>query len=68
MRRSAWLLAGVASIAAAAGLGPHAVDAAPTTCKPEGRLVGHTVVFCGPATARLSTFPGARFRSGTCGT
>ena len=68
-RRSIWLLLLVAAVsiavsAAASGRG----GAAPTGCKPFGRLVGHTVVFCGPATASLSAFSGAVFENGTCGT
>jgi hypothetical protein len=31
-----------------------------------GRKVGNTIRYCGPATARLSKFPGVVFKNGTC--
>lgn len=68
MHKCSWQLTVVAAIAVIAAAASNRVDAASRSCKPEGRLVGHTVVFCGPATARLSAFAGATFRSGICGT
>jgi hypothetical protein len=51
----------VAAVLEAAGS-----QAAPSRCNPAGRLVGDAVIFCGPATARLSVFAGAKFENGTC--
>jgi hypothetical protein len=52
------VLAGVASSTGAVAAG--------SACDPLGKLVGETVVFCGPASARLSVFPGAVFKNGSC--
>ena len=54
---------GAACAAAAGSLGAgHA--AAHGLCKPA--IVKRVVRYCGPATARLSVFPGVTFRNGTC--
>jgi len=58
------LLAGTVALAVAAASASANVDAATSACKP--RLAGETVVYCGPATARLSVFPGGVFTSGSC--
>ena len=63
---SAWLLLVAAAVGAILASGRAGAETA--GCNPSGRLVDHTVVFCGPATAGLSVFTGALFRSGTCGT
>lgn len=57
----------------AAGLCLLAATAATATatgvaCRPGGRLIGHTVHFCGPATAHLAVFQGVTFGNGTCST
>lgn len=36
-----------------------------SACNPNGRLIGQTVVYCGSATAKLSTL-GIGFKGGTC--
>jgi hypothetical protein len=54
----ALVLAGVASSTGAVAAG--------SACDSRGKLVGETVVFCGPASARLSVFPGAVFKNGSC--
>jgi hypothetical protein len=36
------------------------------TYKPYGKIVNGVVRFCGPATAKLSAFPGVTFRNGQC--
>ena len=53
------LLAGALSLAAA---GPAAVTR--MLCKPS--IANRVVRYCGPATARLSVFPGVTFKNGTC--
>ncbi len=65
--RSPWpsvvigLIATLGSPALAAGT--HSAPVVGTPCLPISRDVAH---YCGPATARLSVFPGVVFRSGSC--
>ena len=65
-RRRTWMGAAVAAGAIAAGSASGAGVAARTSCDAGGRLVGRTVVYCGPARASLGVFPGAVFRNGSC--
>ena len=59
----------VAALAAAALIGTAAAGAGSTsssaaTCQPTFK--GGVEHLCGPATARLSVFPGVRFKNGSC--
>jgi hypothetical protein len=56
-------LISIAAVLPAGGAG-----AAQAICTPNGTLQGTVVHFCGPATARLSVFPGVTFKGGTCST
>jgi hypothetical protein len=58
----------VACAVTAALLTASGTGAANDACKPSGTLVGTTIHYCGPATARLSIFPGVTFKGGTCST
>jgi hypothetical protein len=62
----ALLLVAALSLALAGGTTSPGARAAASACDPLGKLVGTTVVFCGPATAHLSVVPGAVFRNGSC--
>ena len=54
---------GVAAVAAVALMVPAGAGGA-GSCSP--KLIGQTVHYCGPATAKLSTFSGVTFRKGSC--
>ena len=54
------ILLGAATMAA----GPSGPAAGKT--RPCMRAAGHVARYCGPATARLSAFPGVLFRNGSC--
>lgn len=70
MRKRKSALLGTAITAAGFALAPALVIGAPsavagpTACKPT--VSSAAIRFCGPATARLSIFPGVTFRNGTC--
>jgi hypothetical protein len=55
-----------AALALAAGATTQGARTVGSACDPSGQLVGRTVVFCGPATARVSIFPGVVFEDGSC--
>lgn len=67
-KRNAYLLLVTTALAllasAATGTFATPTDAAQRLCKP--RLVGKVLYACGPATARLSVFPGVTFKNGSC--
>jgi hypothetical protein len=58
------LLLSIAAIAVGGASASTDSSAATAACKP--KLSGETVIYCGPATARLSVFPGVVFRNGSC--
>src|SRR5215207_10888845 len=60
------VLAVGAAFALAVGAPSEGARSVGSACDPSGQLVGRTVVFCGPATARLSIFPGVVFEDGSC--
>jgi hypothetical protein len=60
------VLAVGAALAPAVGAPSEGARSVRSACDPSGQLVGRTVVFCGPATARLSIFPGVVFEDGSC--
>ena len=66
--RQICFLVAVAASATAAGVASRGIEAAPAACNPAGKLIGHTVVYCGPASASLSVFAGAVFKNGSCRT
>jgi hypothetical protein len=55
-------------LAFAGGEASQGVRSAGSACDSTGKLVGHSVVYCGTATARLSVFTCAVFKSGSCQT
>lgn len=67
MTRSTYLLLafGASVVAALVGFGGSAAHSdAAALCKT--KLIGRTAYYCGPATARLSIFPGVTFKNGIC--
>ena len=62
--RVGMLLVTTATVAALASGASAARGAA--ACTTKARLVGTTVVYCGSATAKLSSFAGVMFRNGYC--
>ena len=69
MRKSTAAILGTAALISVAVVLPAGgAGAAGAICNPNGTLQGTVVRFCGPATARLSVFPGVIFKGGTCST
>jgi hypothetical protein len=67
-KSTAAMLGTAALISVAAILPAGEARATEAICTPNGTLQGTVVHFCGPATARLSVFPGVTFKGGTCST
>jgi hypothetical protein len=69
VRESTAAILGTAALISVGAVWPvTGARATGAVCNPNGALQGTVVRFCGPATARLSVFPGLIFKGGTCST